>query len=70
MDKKTKPEVLADADLDDVKGGYWSGAVSKNPFTATKPDADKQLRSARDGAERYIGETEKNVVGEGGGSDI
>ncbi len=59
MTDKSKPETLTDADLDGVQGG------AGNP---EKPRTGAKLPRGR--AEPYIGETEKNIVAQGGTGNI
>lgn len=70
MTGKTKSENLTDADLEAAKGGVWGGAISKNPSASVKEASGRDFVSSREGAERYIGETEKNIVATSGNGEI
>jgi hypothetical protein len=61
MTDRKKPEDLKDDDLDAAQGGMVSFGTEATTF---------RDKAKRDGAERFIGETEKNIVTSGGGSDI
>ncbi len=71
MTDKSKPETLTDADLDGVQGGFQKVEVTTAFRGSQLKQADgKGAKLSRERAEPFIGETEKNIVAEGGSNGI
>lgn len=69
MTDKSKTEDLTNADLDGVQGGgYINVEHDVHKGASRLKQADAKL--SRDRAKPYIGETEKNIVAQGGDGSI